>query len=149
MTISLRGHHLLCMLTYVGRGYSDDFIRNYDGIVARLSRGETIEVVRGTDDICTALCSDAGAHCHARSVLKRDMRALKAVSAALGQTVEVGSRLAPTASLIGKLREAYAAGAMKEACFGCEWASLCAQVSKDGYEGARLCPSSVQSSVNA
>lgn len=149
MTISLRGHHLLCMLTYVGKGYSDGFIHNYDEIVARLSHGETIEVVRGTDDICTALCSDAGAHCHARSVLERDMRALKAISDALGYTVGIGSLIEPTASLIGKLRAAYAAGAMKEACFGCEWASLCAQVSNAGFEGARLCPSNIKNCENA
>lgn len=149
MTISLRGHHLLCMLTYVGRGYSDDFIRNYDEIVARLSQGETIEVVDGTDDFCAALCSDAGAHCHARSVLKRDMRALKAVSAALGYIVDVGSLIEPSASLIGKLRAAYEAGDMKEDCFGCEWASLCAQVANTGYVGARLCPSSIESCANA
>ncbi|OWU61413.1 2Fe-2S ferredoxin, partial [Staphylococcus aureus] len=40
MTIRLRGHHLLCMLTYVGKGYSPAFVENYDAMAGRLGRGE-------------------------------------------------------------------------------------------------------------
>ena len=32
MTIKLRAHHLLCLLTYVGKGYSPAFTANYDRV---------------------------------------------------------------------------------------------------------------------
>ena len=61
MTIHLRPHHLLCLLTYVGKGYGDAFIRNYDRIAQRLSMGEAIMVVDGPDDICAPLLTDLDA----------------------------------------------------------------------------------------
>ena len=45
MTVRLRAHHLLCMLTYVGKGYTAAFTANYDRIVERLNaagRRETL-----------------------------------------------------------------------------------------------------------
>ncbi len=39
MTVRLRTHHLLCLLTYVGRGYSPAFVENMDQVAARLSEG--------------------------------------------------------------------------------------------------------------
>ena len=38
MTLALRAHHLLCMLTYAGRGYSPDFVRNFDHMNDRTRR---------------------------------------------------------------------------------------------------------------
>ncbi len=58
MTVRLRAHHLLCMLTYVGKGYSPAFVENYEVIAARLSAGEEIELVAGPDDICGPLTAD-------------------------------------------------------------------------------------------
>ena len=49
MTVRLRAHHLLCMLTYVGKGYSPAFVENYEAIAARLSAGEEIEMVAGPE----------------------------------------------------------------------------------------------------
>lgn len=56
MTLALRAHHLLCMLTYAGRGYSPDFVRNFDHITARLAAGAPITLVHGPDAICAPLC---------------------------------------------------------------------------------------------
>ena len=39
MTVRLRAHHLLCLLTYVGKGYSPAFTANYDKVVRRLGEG--------------------------------------------------------------------------------------------------------------
>ncbi|WP_439343967.1 DUF1284 domain-containing protein [Vacuolonema iberomarrocanum] len=72
MTIRVRPHHLLCLLTYSGKGYSPAFIANYDAIAARLSKGEDIVIVCGPDDICAPLLSDSEPHCWSASVTERD-----------------------------------------------------------------------------
>jgi hypothetical protein len=44
--IELRGHHLLCILTYMGKGYTPAFVENYDAIVAQINRGDvTLKIV--------------------------------------------------------------------------------------------------------
>ncbi len=44
MTVRLRAHHLLCMLTFVGEGYSARLRRQLPASIARrLSAGEAIE----------------------------------------------------------------------------------------------------------
>lgn len=143
MTIKLRGHHLLCMLTYIGKGYSEDFIDNYDEIARRLSAGEVIKIIRGTDDICLPLLCEAGAHCHARSVLRRDERALVIVSKILGRPIGIGGTLVPDDALVRKLRAAFAQGEMRKACFGCDWADLCQSVARGGFQEVKICKTAV------
>ncbi|MDJ0930339.1 DUF1284 domain-containing protein [Breoghania sp.] len=58
MTVELRGHHLLCLLTYVGNGYSATFSAAYDKVVERLNSGKEVEIVRGPDAICRALIAE-------------------------------------------------------------------------------------------
>lgn len=141
MTIALRGHHLLCMLTYIGKGYTQEFTRNYDRIALRISKGEALEIVLGSDDICRPLLSDAGAHCEGRPVLKRDERALAIVSSILDRPVTIGTVLKPDANMMETLRLAFADGQMRKACFGCEWASFCANVAKNAFRDAKIaCP---------
>lgn len=141
MTVRLRAHHLLCMLTYVGKGYSPAFVENYEAIAARLSVGEEIELVAGPDDICSPLCADPDAHCHGESVVDRDRVAADAVARLLGSPVSPGVRIAPTAALLSRLRKTFAAGAIRTACSGCEWSELCDGVADGGFAGARVLPS--------
>ncbi len=47
VTVRLRAHHLLCLLTYVGKGYTPAFTANYDAVVARLDAGEDRAAGRG------------------------------------------------------------------------------------------------------
>ncbi|ODN68500.1 DUF1284 domain-containing protein [Methylobrevis pamukkalensis] len=136
--VRLRAHHLLCMLTYVGEGYSPAFVANYDRMVARIAAGAQILIVEGPDDICAPLLGDAEAHCRAASVLARDQRAQQVVAAMTGQDTAPGLRLVPTAGLLARMRAAVARGDGLSACGGCEWADLCARVAAAGYSGARL-----------
>ncbi|THV23106.1 DUF1284 domain-containing protein [Peteryoungia ipomoeae] len=140
MTIRLRPHHLLCMLTYVGKGYSPAFVANYEAIAARLSAGEDIELVDGPDDICAPLTDDPSAHCHGASVIDRDAEAQAAVARMLGSPIGSGARITPTASLLSRMRQNFAKGEIRTACSGCEWAGLCDQVAEEGYVGARVVP---------
>jgi hypothetical protein len=91
MTVRLRGHHLLCMLTYIGKGYSPAFVENYDAIAGNLSNGEDIEIVDGPDDICQPLLRESDCHCFNASVAVRDRLAIEAISGLFGLVISAGS----------------------------------------------------------
>ncbi|NIK79091.1 hypothetical protein FHS15_004249 [Paenibacillus castaneae] len=84
MTISLRGHHLLCLLGYRGMGYSEDFCVNMTNIYEMLRNepGTEIEIITGPDDVCRAYPPDKAYHCEG-NVYDLD----EAVLAKLGLTV--------------------------------------------------------------
>lgn len=53
--MTLRFHHLLCTQSYHGEGYSAAFVQGMDAITHRLRTQPQaeIELVFGTDDVCT------------------------------------------------------------------------------------------------
>lgn len=141
MTLALRAHHLLCLLTYAGTGYSPGFVENFDRIAARLGAGEEFALIPGPDAVCAPVCAadGDGAHCHASTVRLRDDWAEKELEPLLGQPGPQGVwRL--TACIVGRLRLAFAESSIRGACAGCQWAALCTQVAKSGYVGVRLHP---------
>lgn len=140
MTVRLRPHHLLCMLTYVGKGYTPDFTANYDAVVARLGAGEAIEIVAGPDDVCAPLLAGDDHHCHNDSVVERDRLSGIDVAKVLGlaEPVGPGARLVIDSARLARLRQAFASGATRSACGGCEWAALCTGVAAQGFAAVRL-----------
>jgi uncharacterized protein len=138
MTVRLRAHHLLCMLTYVGKGYSPAFVENYEVVASRLSAGEEIELVAGPDDICGPLTADLEAHCHGAGVIERDREAADAVARLIGSPLPPGARFKPSADLLTRLRKTFATGEIRTACLGCEWSGLCDSVADGGYLGVRV-----------
>ena len=140
MTVALRAHHLLCMLTYVGKGYSPEFAHNFDSLSSRLAAGEEVVLVEGPDAICAPLCESEGAcaHCHGAGVRLRDQRAAQDLAPLLGRPLAPGSSLQLDAALLARLRTAFASGQLRGGCGGCEWADLCTRIAATGYEGVRL-----------
>jgi len=138
MTVRLRAHHLLCMLTYLGKGYSGAFTANYDRIVERLGSGEDILLVAGPDDICAPLLHDRQEHCFFQSVVERDESAARAVEDLIGRPVRPGERLSLDAETLSRMRAAFRTGATRQACNGCEWRDLCSGIADGGYKNARL-----------
>lgn len=132
----LRPHHLLCMLTFVGEGYSPAFVANYRRLAGRLSAGEPIEIVSGPDDICAPLLSDEDAHCFGASVAGRDAAALADIARLLGRELRFGAVIASDPALFEQLRRAFSAGVTRHACTGCEWSSLCDRIAGEDYKGA-------------
>ena len=55
-SLKFRPHHFLCTLGFVGKGYSNEFIKNFREIVSKLDgpKGDTvqIQVIQETDIIC-------------------------------------------------------------------------------------------------
>lgn len=138
MTVRLRPHHLLCLLTYVGKGYSAAFTANYDAIAVRISDGEDVVIIAGLDDICAPLLAGAEPHCHRDSVIERDRLALRDLGELLESRPRLGQHVVLVPSLLKQMREAFAAGRTRTACVGCEWHSLCTTISASGYIGVAI-----------
>lgn len=139
MTVRLRGHHLLCMLTYIGKGYSPAFVENYDTIAGLLSQGEDIELIDGPDDICQPLLCTGDCHCFNDSVVVRDRLALSAISDLFETRIAAGSAFALNSERLSKMRSAFAAGTIRKACRSCEWSDLCTRISVyDDYAGVKI-----------
>ena len=143
MSVRLRPHHLLCLLTYVGKGYTPDFVANYDLISERLSGGEDILIVDGPDDICTPLLNDGDPHCWRESVRDRDKQAARDVGRLLSLSVSEGTRIALEPDLFRRMRDGFAEGGTRSACTGCEWSALCSSIAADTYRSTRISPSTV------
>ncbi|WP_442855863.1 DUF1284 domain-containing protein [Devosia sp. A16] len=126
---------MLCLLTYVGKGYSAAFTANYDAIAARIGAGEDVLIVAGPDDICAPLLDEADPHCHRDSVIERDRLALRDLGELLDEPPQIGGSVALSQAILRQMRQAFAAGRTRAACAGCEWHRLCTGISAGGYAG--------------
>lgn len=138
MTVRLRAHHLLCLLTYVGKGYSPAFTANYDGIAERLSRGEDILLVSGPDDVCAPLLDGPEPHCLNQSVIERDRLAARNVEDLLALPVQPGIRLDLDVATLALMRRAFSVGGVRKACGGCEWNELCGAIAAGGFPDTKV-----------
>ncbi|QKD04881.1 DUF1284 domain-containing protein [Mesorhizobium loti] len=138
MTIRLRAHHLLCLLTYVGKGYSPAFTANYDAIAERMSRGEDILLVSGPDDICASLLDEPEPHCLGESVIERDRLAALDVGDLLARSIQAGIRFDLDAAILERMRQAFSAGSVRKACDGCEWNELCSTIAAGGFADTKV-----------
>lgn len=106
------------------------------GVVARLGSGEPFTLVEGPDAICAALESPDADHCLEPRNRDRDAMAQRSVEIALGRALP--SPMVLSAADLATLRSAFAAGTLRAPCAGCEWHSLCDDVSAAGFEGTEL-----------
>lgn len=133
MTVHLRTHHLLCLLTYVGQGYTPGFASNMDAFVTRLNAGEDAVLVEGPDDICAPMLACEN-HCHDERIRARDILAQASITSTLGNLDHLDG------AILASLRDAFAAGTIREACRDCSWDDLCTTTAANGYAGVRLLP---------
>ncbi len=143
MTVRLRGHHLLCLLTYKGKGYSPAFVANLDQVTERLTAGEEVLLVEGPDDVCAPLCQDGGGsedepHCGLDRVRDRDRQALDAISALLNRPLRPGERLTLDRRTSARLRQAFRSGEIRPACAGCDWSDFCTSIAETGFADTYL-----------
>jgi hypothetical protein len=139
MTIRLRPHHLLCMLTFAGKGYTPAFVANFEQVASRIAAGnEAIQIVDGPDDICSALLTEATCHCHNPSVILRDRHAAAAIGDLLQLPIRPGANLPLHQNLLPVLREAFVTGTIRHACVGCQWKPTCDAIAENGFTETRL-----------
>ncbi|WP_263411080.1 DUF1284 domain-containing protein [Terriglobus tenax] len=137
--IRLRPHHLLCMLTYKGEGYSQEFVKNFDRLTRQLAAtGEPVEVVSGPDDVCAPLLESGECHCFSPSVVERDQKAAEELSALLGEVVAPGATLRLTPARLAMMKTAFRNGDIRSACVECPWKDLCDGIAARGFAGTRL-----------
>jgi len=150
-TVHLRGHHLLCILTHVGAGYTPGFIDNLDTQIKRINNGAIVKIVSGPDDVCAALlkageeiCGHAKVCSQGRVIRIHDQTALMDVAHELQMpALEEGQTLALKKGEISYLREAFADGAVRRACNGCPWHDACTEVAGRNFSGVKLMPEAV------
>ena len=137
--VNLRGHHLLCMLTYVGRGYTAEHTETFNQIAARIRDGAAIRIVRGPDDICQPMITpESNFHCRDADVGMRDVLAIQAVSKVLNRTVLPGTTLQLDRADMLALRTAFADKSSRKGCGGCNWENFCTEVADSGFENSKL-----------
>ncbi len=136
--IRLRGHHLLCLQTYKGLGYTPAFVAGMDKAAARLVAGEPATIVAGADDLCAGWAGEPGNHCASPSAATRDAAALSDLAAHWGRALAPGDILENAGALIAAARAAFAQGRIRTACAGCPWRETCDAIAASGFEGTRL-----------
>ena len=139
-SVRLRGHHLLCLLTYKGLGYNPSFVQNFNTVAARVRAGTPIRIVRGPDDVCAPMISTGGAdvHCPSGNVKQRDVIALRQVGEVLSQPLAPNTRIRMGISDYGRLRDAFKAGTIRGACVSCPWDQTCTHIAADGFAKTKL-----------
>jgi len=148
--IQLRPHHLLCMLTYVGEGYSTAFKANFNGIIKKMKSGAIIQIVTGPDDICKPRLSDDSQNCHCANAFidERDKLAKKEITRHLfGDSADFFEfqefEFLMDQNVLDKLREGFLSGSIRSACELCQWQTLCDDIAAEGFKDSRLdqiCP---------
>jgi hypothetical protein len=125
------------MLTFIGEGYTPQFITNFSALVARIGAGEPIELIDGPDDVCAPLADSDDTHCDDASVRRRDRDALRALAGAAHPLPAARPLVLDRAAIVA-LRAQFAAGEIRAACSGCSWSSLCTDIASGGFAAARL-----------
>ena len=74
--IRLRYHHLLCVLRFVGEGYSRDFCENIKRIKESISNSDYI-LIEECDDVCAACPNNINSVCQYEQKVKRYDAAVK------------------------------------------------------------------------
>ena len=138
MTVHLRPHHLLCILTYIGKGYSPAFTDNMTVIAGRISAGEMIEIVEGPDEICAPRRTEIDAHCCDDSVRNRDLKAAVDAGRVLQTPLHTGARFSLDNYSLKRLRAAFTKDQVRSACKECQWSEICTAISKNGYGGTMV-----------
>jgi len=145
----IRGHHLLCLLTYSGKGYGPAFTENFDALVAKLNTGNSIlEIVAGPDDICArpALPPSRSVvhteHCDSRFMRGRDTTALHHITCflRLPRPLAAGLKFYLAEQTVQSFRQGFAAGTIRRACKSCAWHDACSEVAGSGYATVKLHP---------
>lgn len=140
MPVRLRGHHFLCILTYMGLGYSAPFVAAMDATVDAIRSGRPVVLADGPDDICAGLteaCRLASGHdCEKAETRLLDDVAVHDVEALLGRNLSEAKPLG--IGEIATLRSAFADGTIRRACAKCPWLATCNTIVAEGFAETRL-----------
>ncbi|MDW7651652.1 MAG: DUF1284 domain-containing protein [Bacillota bacterium] len=120
--INVRGHHLLCLPRFQGRGYSPAFIGNITALADRLAENpdQAVCLVDGPDDICLQCPHQADGECGLvdADVRERDRRILQLLEVVPGECRSYSE-------LQRKLKSVFLHFSLEQICGDCRWLDTC------------------------
>lgn len=133
VVLHLRPHHLLCLQTFTGRGYSEEFVRHMTLVKRQLTRDPRtlIELVSGVDDLCAHCPNNVDGQCTSDnpalfdSKVSRKLYSTGIISPDAASKDHPGKR--PVLTRIPDALE-ISSSVLEECCPGCEWKELCLSI---------------------
>lgn len=127
--IHLRPHHLLCLQTFIGHGYSKEFVSQMALVKKSLMRNPslTIELTTGADDLCRHCPNCKDGVCTSNKPVLFDRLTIEKLSMMMGPQTQL--RGIPQILQVSET-------ILEECCPGCEWKELCRTVI---YDDSKLC----------
>ena len=136
-TLHLRPHHLLCLQTFVGHGYSEEFVQQMTSVKRQLTLAPhtPVQLVDGADMLCRHCPNCADGHCTSDKPALFDRlvsaKIKKSEKISLSRTSEsnYGDIFSDSFILHGIPEYLTLSHALlEECCPGCEWKDLCFRV---------------------
>ena len=124
MRLKLRGHNLLCIQGFVGKGYSPGFVANMTRVVDSLGDGRDVTVVDGPDALCAAcphLDAASGCTLHGSGTEEGIVRQDRDVMARLGLHAE---QTIAWSEILQRIRDHVAPDDLDDICGSCPWLPL-------------------------
>lgn len=122
--IELRPHHGMCIGQFIGKGYSDEFVRNMKHIINRLNHEKDIRIrlVCRTDCLCSSCPHNVNSICNSgQKVLNYDKTCLHICGLSENDEItwnEFKNKVNETIIKQDKL---------SEVCINCSWIDICLQ----------------------
>jgi len=121
--VKIRGHNLLCIQGFVGKGYSPEFVANMTRVVGALGDAAQVTVVADPDVLCEA-CPNLGAGgcgLHGEGteqfIAAQDSDVMGRLGIGAGETAYWGE-------ILERIREHVAPGDLDSICGNCPWLPL-------------------------
>lgn len=120
----LRGHHVLCLAHFKGKGYSERFVKNAEGIVENLRKNAEVVLTKSADDLCKECPYFTGKGCGKPNF--GELKAEKMDESVLSSIgVDPGGRKRAQQIYELTCRNQNILEVMEDFCSDCEWKELC------------------------
>lgn len=119
----LRGHNLLCIQGFVGKGYSPEFVDNMTRAVESLDDAAEVVVIDEPDRLCSACPNlvESGCALHGegseRGIVHQDRDVMARLGIAAGETLAWGE-------IVARIRTRIAPDDLDDICGACPWLPL-------------------------
>ncbi len=119
----LRGHNLLCIQGFVGKGYSPEFVDNMTRAVESLDDAAEVVVIDEPDRLCSACPNlvESGCALHGegseRGIVHQDRDVMVRLGIAAGETLTWGE-------IVARIRMRIAPDDLDDICGACPWLPL-------------------------
>lgn len=122
----LRPHHGLCIRYFRGKGYSPDFVRNMEKVVAvlRQNPAQQFALFSGIDSLCICCPHHQQGCCDSEEKVQGyDRACLELCGLQNGQTLTWGDFQTAVATAVST-------HGLETICRGCQWLSICLDIEK-------------------